>query len=223
MDNLKGFSFIPKNHQYLYNGIRIPSVTQVLNEWVEISFLGKFSILYEIKKYHVHTVSGAVVSAKDFEYAGDRGKAVHDGCRLILDGNLDWEVLDPVLLPPLRQFEAWKKKEKVHLGVDTQCEVAMMSERYQFAGRPDLITPIKGVMSIIEIKTGTWGQVAAQLAAYEQLYREHTRYKKTMNWYVLDLSGKKYNFRQIRDVQAWPFFLNSLGRYKYLTAQQKRR
>jgi len=206
------FTFDEKSHVYKNKGVRIPSVTQILNEWVLVQIKHSF--------FYIHTFSGAAISAETFRYAGDRGTAVHSGCKLVLEGNLDWDVLDPVLVAPLRQFEAWREKYNVHLGVDTQCEVAMMSQRYQYAGRPDIVTPIKGIMSVIDIKTGAWGQAAAQAAAYEQLYREHTGYKKKINHYVLDLSGKKYDFRQVKDAGAWGFFLICLGRYKYLTAKK---
>lgn len=206
------FTFNEKMHIYKNKGVRIPSVTQVLNEWVKIQV--------NHNSYYVHTVSGVTISEEIFRYAGERGNAIHSGAKLVLEGILDWDTLDPILVAPLRQFEAWKKKYDIHIGINTQCEVAMMSERYQFAGRPDIITDIKGVMSIIDIKSASWGQVAAQLEAYEQLYREHTAYKKKINHYVLDLSGKKYDFRQVNDAGAWLYFLNSLGRYKYFTAQK---
>lgn len=210
---MQDFTFCEKTHTYKNKGVRIPSVTQILNEWVKIK-------TNRDAHYYVHTVSGVTISAETFRYAGDRGNAIHHGTKLVLEGILDWDVLDAILVDPLHKFETWMKEYDVHMGVDTQCEVSMMSERYQYAGTPDIITPIKGVMSVIDIKTGAWGQAAAQLEAYEQLYREITGYKGKINHYVLDLSGKKYDFRQVKDVGAWPFFLNSLGRYKYLTAQK---
>lgn len=205
------FTFDKKTHTYKKKGVRIPGVTQILNEWILLHDRRGF--------YYVNILSGATISAETFRYAGERGTAVHSGVKLVLEGTLDWDVLDTILVKPLRQFEAWKKKYNIHIGVDTICEVAMMSERYQYAGTPDIITPIKGVISVIDIKTGAWGQAAAQLAAYEQLYREHTGYKGKINHYVLDLSGEN-NFTQVRDAGAWGFFLNCLGKYKYLTAQK---
>jgi len=206
------FTFDPKTHTYKNKGMRIPSVTQILNEWILIKLKPGF--------FYVHTQTGVAISAETFRYAGERGTAVHSGAKLVLEGNLEWDVLDSILVDPLRQFEAWKKKHNVHIGVDTICEVAMLSQRYQYAGMPDIITPIKGVMSVIDIKTGTWGLFAAQLSAYERLFREITGYKKAINLFILDLSGKKYDFRQVKDVGAWGFFLNSLGCYKYKIAQK---
>lgn len=207
----KSFEFDEETHTYYYGNIRLPGVTKILNEWVTTEIKGIF--------YYVHTQTGTAIDAETFEYAGERGRAIHDGAKLILERNIDWDTVDPLIISQLRQFEAWKKK---HLTSPEPviCEIPMMSERYQYAGTSDILTPINETMSVIEIKTGAYAQVAAQLAAYEQLYREYSGYKHKINLYVLDLSGKKYNFRQVKDAQAWPFFLNCLGKFKYLTQKK---
>lgn len=208
---MPNFTFDPLKHEYKFGDIRLPGVTKILNTWIRIKIKGML--------YCVHTQTGAAIDADTFEYAGARGRAIHDGAKLIIEKNLDWDILDPLIVSQLRQFEAWGKKYII--GPDPViCEIPMMSHRWMYAGTPDIITLIKGVMSVIDIKSGTYGQVAAQVAAYEQLFRETTSYRKQIDLYVLDLSGKKYHFQQIKDANAWPFFLNCLGRFKYLTQKK---
>ena len=203
----------PETHTYEFQGIRLPSATQVINEWV---LSGSF---------YVHTLTGVAIPAQAFEYAGSRGSAVHKGCKLIMAETIDWDSVEEEIVPPLLQFQAWKE-EYYRLGDSYISETPMMSEKHQFAGTADLILPVskegkkKDIMSIVEIKSSkNYGQVAAQLAAYEVLYREYARYTKPIVHYVLDLSGERYKFLKIEDSDAWSFFLHSLNRCKYLQKQ----
>lgn len=196
-------TFEPLTHTYEHEGRRLPSVTQVINEWVLSG------------AYYVHTLTGVAIPAHAFEYAGNRGRAIHTGCNLIMAGTIDWDSVGEEILPSLLQFQLWR--EKYYLGGEFVSETPMMSEKHQYAGTPDLIMMIEGKMSVIDIKSSkNYGQVAAQLAAYEALYREHANYNKPIVHFVLDLSGGKYKFIKIEDLDAWSFFLHSLNRCKYL-------
>jgi len=103
------------------------------------------------------------------EYSSDRGSKVHEAVRLHLDGTLDVNSLDPVILP---YYQAWMKFEKESDFYPAYIEHTMINEGIKVAGRADLIGPFGGKAAIIDIKTSATPHPATgvQLAGYEYLY-----------------------------------------------------
>ena len=196
--------FNPDTHEYHVNGIRLPSVSQVLNTWI-LTYSG-----------YVNTITGVVIDKEVFEASGDFGTAIHLAIKYLFTTGLNWDGLDPALIPPLKQFEQWRKDINLKL---IFCEHSMFSKRYGYAGTPDIIGEADGKI-LVDVKTGDYGQGAAQLAGYEQLYNEN--YRSSGGWrivkkYVLYLpkDGGDYKFEVVNDKDAWNYFLSRLNCHKY--------
>lgn len=201
--------FDPATHTYTYDGRVVPSVTQVIGEWIPVKHMGF--------DYLVNAFTGEMVAAEKFREAADFGTAVHKGAKLILTGEgLDWDALDPALEPPLRQLERWIGDFKVE---PRHVEVPMYSKRYGVAGTPDIICfVLKNRLIVCDIKTGSLGAVGAQTAGYEILYREeYRRLSVKISRYALRLpkDGRPYDFIPMRNPEDKQFFLSRVFQYHY--------
>lgn len=187
-------------HTYRVDGKVIPSVTQIINQWRKV--------LVNSSYYYVSSF-GEVVPASSFEAAADFGSAVHIACRLIVSGEgVDWESIEPSLIPPLRQFQQWLSDYKV---TTVLIELPLYSERYDYAGTADLIVYCRDnqrILMVCDIKTGEYALAGPQTAAYEQLYRENYGYKGMVDRFVLYLpkDGKPYTFEKMRNHNDWSYF-----------------
>lgn len=203
------FTFDPEGHIYRLDGRVLPSVTQSLNEWREVTVYGK--------RFFIHTINGTVVEGEVMDNAAAFGRAIHVGAALILQDDLDWGDLDPALVAPLREFEKWVDDYKVK---PVHIEEPMYSEKYGVAGTPDLIGEIQGFRHrcLVDFKTGAHALVAPQVYAYEMIYREQYKYRKPIIKHVLYLpkDGSAYQFKLVEDQEALPFFLSRLFQHNYL-------
>ena len=100
-------------------------------------------------------------------------------------------------------------------------ESPMYSEKYGFAGTPDIVCEInndKNVVVVVDIKTGLHSFAAPQLYVYEILFREHSKCRKSINKYVLYLpkNGGAYQFKKVVDTNALNFFYARLSQWNYL-------
>lgn len=144
--------FDPVNHIYRSGGKIIPCVSDILRAG---GFLPDFSQVNE----------QVLNASRDF------GKAVHRACALWSANNLDEKALDPLITPWL---ESWKKAVK-YLGIKIiKVEEPMVSEKWRFAGTPDIIGIIKGNV-VVDIKTPSsfHPSTALQTAGYEILAEEN--------------------------------------------------
>lgn len=209
-------NFDPGNHIYKLGDRVVPSVTQVIGEWVEAPY------------YYINTFTGAVVKKEVFEAGGDHGTAIHKACRLILKyghGILDWEALDISLLHQLEQFKKWLEDffpEIVFI------EEPMYSKKFGYAGTPDIIAEMrakrtvsaKRIPAVIDIKTGAFDMAGPQISGYEQLYKETFKYRGTVLRYVLHLPKTgPYKFIPMTNKADWDFFRSRLFQYQYLNSQ----
>lgn len=185
-------TFNSAKHLYFWHDNQVPSVTQIIHEWMEISVYGT--------KYFTNRYNGLTISADVFREAGEFGTAVHDGVKVLAEGReLDFDELHPSLWNSLTQFQQWKK---AYAPIFTLIEQPLYSKKFNYAGTPDLIGVIKRRPCGIDIKTGAFGMAGVQMAGYEQLYREHIkRGALHMDRYVLHLpKGEPYKFIQYRDM-----------------------
>jgi hypothetical protein len=147
MVNLNKFYYDDDLHEYYYDGLQIPSVTQVLqhSRYIDYSFVSD--------KYR------------------NRGSFIHAITELVDCGIDDYSVIPAELIPFVSAYELfiaeqnpiYKETETPHIG-----EINGLL----FGGTPDrLCKESCGDMSILDIKTGhytKWHPV--QLAAYSKLY-----------------------------------------------------
>ena len=206
--------FNSDNHVYRRNGQIIPSVTQILGGWWEVEISGR--------DYYLNVLTGSIIAADKMKTAADHGTAVHKACWLILkhghDG-LDWGVLDPELIHPLQQLEKWQEDWKPTVIL---LEQPMYSDKYGYAGTPDIVALILNqatIPAVIDIKTGAYDMAGPQVAAYEQLFKEHDKFRGTVRRYVLHLPKTgSYKFVPLTDKRDWDFFRSRLFQYNYLNS-----
>ena len=200
--------FIEGSHTYLWNGVQVPSVTQILREWVKL----------RSDRGYVHTITGNSVDVTTFENAGDFGTAVHMGAKLIMTGGLDWEALDPALVPPLRQFEKWLDDYNVR---PIYIEQPMYSPKHMVAGTPDIIGVVQGFthIDITDIKTGLVNEmVGPQTGGYEIIFRDTEKYRKPIvrHELILPRDGSPYKYNLLDNTRDELFFLSKLFQYQFL-------
>jgi hypothetical protein len=104
--------FQEDGHIYTLDGVTLPSVTGILK------------------------AEGFIDDGFFDEYSRKRGQYVHRATHLDDMGELDEEMLDPVLAPYL---EGWRKFKRESGFIVEQSEVSMCSKTYLYAGTPDVI------------------------------------------------------------------------------------
>ncbi len=200
-------TFQAEGHIYHYNAKRVPSNTQVLSEYIKIKVGRDY--------YYVNTVNGAVIDAYIFEAAQDFGTAIHNGAKIIVEKDLDWDSLDDDLVAPLMDYRHWVReniKEPIFI------EVPMYSLKYNYATIPDIVAKLRDdIIHIIEIKTGKSTLVGPQTAAQEQAFRENTGYKGKIIRNVLHISknGEDCKLEICKDRLDWNYFLIKRKLYDY--------
>jgi hypothetical protein len=175
--------FDPENHIYTLNGVKLPSVTQILH------------------------AEGFIDTTWFTEYGRERGRYVHDIIHWYLTDELDDESIDPVLQP---YFDAWLKFEADSGFRSEVVEKPFASETYRFAGTPDHIGCLNGHNVILDVKTGQlqpW--VSLQLAAYEILVKHPSLERFSLH---LTDDGK-YRLTKHTDRQDRGIFLAALACY----------
>jgi hypothetical protein len=138
---MDGLTFNAENHQYLLNGVPLPSVTQILSD---LGFIDKSWFT---------------------DYGRTRGKFVHLACELDDRNELEEESLDSTLLPYLTAWRAFKRDTGF---IVSATEKPVVNTIYNFAGTLDRIGTLNSCDAVIDIKSGAvspW--TALQLAAYE--------------------------------------------------------
>ena len=199
-------TFNKERHEYRWQGDIVPSVTQILAEWREVRVYGS--------AYHVNVFDGTVIAKDIFSAAADFGSAVHQGAALILQGGLDWEALDPALVPVLRQFERFVLERKLQ---PVMVEGQLFSKLYWYAGTTDIIGKIDrdNSLLVIDIKTGGYSMAGPQTAGYEQAYREETRYRGRMKRAALLLPKDGSDYKLVPLTRRDDFAFFKVRKYQY--------
>lgn len=196
-------SFCPEKHEYRWNGKFIPSVTQIIGEWIKVTD-------------YVNVYDGTIIPFDVFGQARDFGRAIHKACGLIVAGTLDWNSLDPSLVFPLKRFEQWLNDFNVEI---ISSEKMMYSEKDELAGTADIICKIQKTLSIVEIKTGLINNfVGAQTAGYERLYRAEEKYRGIIKRYelILQKDGSQYKLTPLINNHDISFLLAKIYEWRYL-------
>jgi hypothetical protein len=135
--------FDPATHTYTVEGVKFPSVTQILQ------------------------AMGFVDTAFFTEHARTRGKYVHQIIGWSVTGEIDESTIDPELQGYL---DAWGAFIRDTGFISTATEKPMGSILHRFAGTPDHIGMLNKQEAVVDAKTGAiapW--VGLQLAGYEIL------------------------------------------------------
>lgn len=204
-------TFDESTHTYYWNGVKAPGVTTILGAFVLSNVYGS--------EYYIDTFTGNAIAREVFDIAGDHGSAVHLAVKYLLTEGLDMESLDPSILAAVNQFQLWQEEYVEEILV---VEEPMYSLKYGYAGTADIICILKrkygGKRAVVDIKTGGHDLSGPQLASYEQLYREDSKYRGDMVRYALELpkSGDKCKFLPKANRGDFKFFLNKLAIYNFM-------
>ena len=204
--------FDPEQHAYTVKGFRVPSVTQVINQYQKVTICGG--------AYMVDVFTGATFDASLFERAGNAGTALHKGTELLLTGEtLDWSALAPQLVAPLENFAAFLEDFPMK---PLMIETPMYSQKWGYAGTVDWIVEMFGKRWLIDLKTGIVSKMAGvQTSAYEKLFRENTGWTGQLKRAVLHLpkDGGKVKLIEQGNPDDWEFFKARLTTYNFLNGR----
>ncbi|MEA2014636.1 MAG: hypothetical protein U9N38_04955 [Thermodesulfobacteriota bacterium] len=190
--------FDEATHTYTVNGSVIPSVTQIIDEWIEIRSL------------YVNRYTGIAVEKESFDKARDRGKKIHKMVHLALKNDLDIDSLSPEMEKVYDQFWDWFM---IHRPKIIYSEEPMYSEKFGYAGTIDIVCEINKKVVVVDVKTGLYGMAGIQLAGYENLIKEWSKQWKTIPRYVLALpaNGGSYKFKRMEKRTDWDTFKTMLA------------
>lgn len=141
--------FDDEHHAYTLGGRTLPSVTTVLTA------LG------------IVDISG--IPAHRLEFGRQRGTAAHLAIRFANEGRLDAASLDAMIEPYLF---AWERFCSSTYGDFTPelVEVPLCDATRGFAGTPDVVGPMQGQRTVIDVKVGAYrAGYAVQTAGYKLL------------------------------------------------------
>jgi len=183
-------TFNPETHEYRKeNGDVVPSVTQIINEWIKVTIGGE--------RWHINRFTGAAIPSRKMEEGAAKGSDLHKGAQLILQGGIDWASLADEYVKPLKQFEQWLKDFQPEA---LYTEAKVYHPRYNYAGMIDLVMVLDKKLFIVDIKTGGYSRCAGlQLAAYLEGWVTQEKYTGRTARAVLSLpkDGSSYKFEEI--------------------------
>jgi hypothetical protein len=200
-------TFSPADHRYEFDGKEVPSVTKILGEFITIGLV------------YISTFTGARILAETMEAARDFGKAAHSMIALDIAGELDEDALDPKLAAVLIQWHRLCCMVRPEI---IMSETPLYCSAHGYAGTPDIVCKIKGVLSLIDCKTGMMGMTGPQTAGYEMPVREHLKTRARFDRYGLHLPKDGSGFRLVKydDRNDLQFFLSRLFQYRYLQGRK---
>lgn len=180
-------TFNKQLHEYKYDGVVLPSVTQIL----ENVGLSDFS----------------AVNSRVMQIAQERGSFVHLATQLFDQGELDESTVDPELSGYLDGWKAFVSDFKPKF---TAIEKMICNLDFGFAGTLDRIAVIKRKKTLIDIKTGVKSKAhEVQHGGYSLIEPVNAA------WTVYLSQNGKYTV-EIHDLpRAKRTFLAALTIYKY--------
>lgn len=197
-------------HEYSIGGVRKPSVTKILGEYIEVKISGRI--------WYVHTPTGAVIPSNVMQAAGNYGRASHKIFKFLMTGRgVDKSALDPVLGGVTVAIEKWIDKYSPEV---IACEEPMYSLKWDFCGTEDLIAKIKHhrYPVVIDLKTGAPGLVGPQTGAYLEMWRENSKYRGKLQRACLHIpkGSDEYTFTsKMMRADDFLFFLHKLGQWNW--------
>lgn len=179
-------TFRESDHTYWHGDILVPGVTTILKPLTDLDGIPP----------HI------------LRRAADRGTAVHYGCELYDEDNLDWDSLDAELVP---YIEAWAEFRAITGFKPERIEEMVFHPGLFYAGKLDRTGVIEGERAVVDIKTSKtmYPTVGMQLAAYaEALHAEHPEEPKHTARYGVQLKEDgKWQLHPYKDKADWPTFV----------------
>jgi hypothetical protein len=152
-------SFDSERHEYRIDGVRIPSVSEILSPLVDLS-----------------GVPGAVLL-----HAQNFGTVVHRVLELHDKNDLDMDSVDAPIMPYLSAWQNFLKESKCEIIANEQI---LCSEALRYGGTVDRVLRLWGNIAIPDIKTGIVSKTERfQTAAYQYLWNStHPECKATKRY-----------------------------------------
>lgn len=187
-----GLVFIEKSHEYFLNGVKLPSVTEILKP---------------LSSY-TDAIPDAVM-----EKARDRGTKVHVATELYDLGTLDLDNLHPVLRPYL---DAWIRFREETGFQPKLSEFRVYSAIYGYAGTLDRTGVLDG-QCVLDIKARAQmtPDTGPQTAAYQRALEELTDEPHPGRYGVLLLPTGKYKLTTYKDRGDFKTFLSCLNVHNF--------
>lgn len=158
-------TFDPATHTYYWQGVQVPSVTQVLG-----------SVLRDYDGIPPHILAAAQ----------ERGTFVHEACELDDLGELDQDTLDDTLIPYVM---AWRKFRADTRFKPESIEARVYHNGYRYAGTLDRFGDAGAQTWLVDIKSGSMVPRSAgpQTAAYLAALDIDPAWRKKVKRYVAHL------------------------------------
>ena len=195
---MNALQFDAVTHTYTLGGRKLPSVTQACSVLNPDAFA---------------RVPPAVLARKRMI-----GVALHAAIALDVAGELDEDTIAPEVAP---YFAAWRRSTQIALLKVIECEVPRASERYGYAGTPDLVALSERTGShwLLDVKSvAVLSPVTAiQTAAYLELVKD--AYPKGMGRGALHLKPDgTFEIRQYHGCGDFQTFLAALQVHRWRAA-----
>jgi len=189
--------FDAATHAYTLDGVRIPSVTQLLEAAGLVELFG---------------------DAEQLAYARDRGTAVHVATELDDLGTLDESTVADEVWPYLR---AWRKFRAEARFEPDRVEMQLAHPRLRYAGTIDRIGSMRRKRGLLDIKSGVPRPVTGvQLAGYGELAHEHGICRSNSERWAVHLSGdESYQLVRYANPRDRNAFMACLALYNWRSQQ----
>jgi len=193
--------FNEERHEYTWNGVIVPSVTQVLQ------VLGGYEGIPKMI----------------LRKAATRGTAVHKATELYDLGTLDWGTVSDEIFGYLEGWMKFMDDKKPEL---LSVEKLNYHEKLGFAGAMDRTMILDGKKSILDIKSSfkLMPATAPQTAAYLEMENQHIKKSadKFKKRYGLKLTKDgNYELKEYRGATDFSMFISSLNVLKWKVQHSK--
>lgn len=183
--------FDKETHTYTLDGLKIPSVTQIISS--------------------VGMANYSAIPNSVLENAAKRGSGVHRALELL--------AISPWYVPPdwvAGYVSAWNNFKMVFNVRVLETERLVFHKNYMYCGRPDRICTVAGEKYIVDIKTTAKPMPShdIQTAAYALAHKAETRQKlKRASVYLHD--NGKFEFKEYKEEGQESVFLAALQIYNW--------
>lgn len=175
-------TFDRERHEYRLDNVKIPSVTQIINPFIDLS----------------HVPGDVLIHAQDF------GLAVHLACSLFDNNDLDESSVDDAIRPYLMGWQKFREESKCKILANEQI---VASETLRVGGTIDRVLKLWGNIAILDIKTGIEKDTEGlQTAAYQYLWNQQSELKAVKR-YTLHFPEGKPILREWQGLDDLPTFM----------------
>lgn len=178
-------------HEYRVGGVKVPHVTYILRDLVDLSKVPEAILLY----------------------AQQRGTATHRAVELWHAGTLDYESLDAPVRARFISYQTFLNESGFEV---IECETKVFHPELRYAGKMDLYGRFPGRRdALIDIKTGIVEPVAGpQTAAYREAFAFDYPPARLADRYALWLGESSYRLEPLTNPRDWPNFHNRMIEWK---------